>query len=152
MDRMKNLYRVLGITNTATEEEIKKAYRTLSKKHHPDANPGDGGREERFKEISEAYAILQNPQKRQEYDQMLKAEEKNTVKKEKKVKKMTDDPSAESSMNFNFSRMDEQFAQFFGFQPKNGNVDEEAFNKSGKTKTNPIDMTEMFERYMGIKK
>ncbi|SET56791.1 J domain-containing protein [Lacrimispora sphenoides] len=150
MDRMKNLYHVLGITNTATEEEIKKAYRTLSKKYHPDVNPGDSEREERFMEISEAYAILQNSQKRQEYDKMLMAEEKNTtVKKEKKI---TDDPSAESSMHFNFSRMDEQFAHFFGFQPKNGKVDEKAFNKSGKTKTNPIDMTEMFERYMGIKK
>lgn len=149
MDRMRNLYRVLGITNTATEEEIKKAYRTLSKRYHPDANPGDSDREERFKEISEAYAILQSAQKRQDYDKMLMAEEKYTTKK---VKKMTNDPSAESSMQFNFSRMDEQFAQYFGFQPKNGKVDEEGFNKSGKTKTNPIDMTEMFERYMGIKK
>lgn len=86
MDRMKNLYHVLGITNTATEEEIKKAYRTLSKKYHPDVNPGDSEREERFMEISEAYAILQNSQKRQEYDKMLMAEEKkyNSKKKEKK--------------------------------------------------------------------
>ncbi len=152
MGRMKNLYCVLGITNTATEEEIKKAYRRLSKKYHPDANPGNNDREERFQEISEAYTILQNPRKKQEYDQILKAEEKNTAKKEKKRKATTEERSAQSSMNFNFSHMDEQFAQFFGFQPKNGKMDEKALNKSGKTKTNPIDMTETFERYMGIKK
>ncbi len=151
MDRMKNLYHVLGITNTATEEEIKKAYRTLSKKYHPDVNPGDSEREERFMEISEAYAILQNSQKRQEYDKMLMAEEKNTTVKKRKKRLRTTHQQKVPCILISAVWMSNLHI-FFGFQPKNGKVDEKAFNKSGKTKTNPIDMTEMFERYMGIKK
>jgi molecular chaperone DnaJ len=66
----KDFYKVLGVSKDATKEEIKRAYRKLAQKHHPDANKGDAGAEARFKEISEAYAILSNDQKRREYDQM----------------------------------------------------------------------------------
>ena len=66
----KDFYKVLGITETASAEEIKKAYRKLAQTHHPDANPGDETAEERFKEISEAYATLSDPEQRKEYDQV----------------------------------------------------------------------------------
>lgn len=68
----KDLYAVLGVDENASEEELKKAYRKLAKKNHPDANPGDRKAEERFKEISEAYEILRDRQKRARYDQMRK--------------------------------------------------------------------------------
>ena len=61
-------YEVLGIDKTATEAEIKKAYRTLVKKWHPDVNK-EAGAEEKFKEIQEAYEVLSTPEKRKQYDQ-----------------------------------------------------------------------------------
>jgi len=65
----RDYYEVLGVKKTATEEEIKKAYRKLAMKHHPDRNPGNKQAEERFKEINEAYAVLSDRGKRQQYDQ-----------------------------------------------------------------------------------
>jgi len=65
----RDYYEVLGAKKTATAEEIKKAYRKLAMKHHPDRNPGNKQAEERFKEINEAYAVLSDKAKRQQYDQ-----------------------------------------------------------------------------------
>lgn len=65
----RDYYEVLGVDKNADASAIKKAYRVLGKKYHPDANPGDKDAEEKFKEISEAYAVLSDPDKRQKYDQ-----------------------------------------------------------------------------------
>ncbi len=65
----RDYYEVLMVTKTATEDELKKAYRKLAMKHHPDRNPGDHAAEEAFKECSEAYEVLTDPQKRAVYDQ-----------------------------------------------------------------------------------
>lgn len=69
MAEKRDYYEVLGVSRTATDEEIKKAYRKLAKQYHPDANPGDKTAEAKFKEASEAYAILSDPEKRRQYDQ-----------------------------------------------------------------------------------
>ena len=63
-----NPYQVLGVSQTADEDTIKKAYRKAAKECHPDTHPGDKRAEERFKEIGEAYRILSDKQKRKEYD------------------------------------------------------------------------------------
>jgi len=65
----KDYYNTLGVSKTATQEEIKKAFRKLARKHHPDVNPGNEAAAEKFKEISEAYEVLSDPEKRQKYDQ-----------------------------------------------------------------------------------
>jgi molecular chaperone DnaJ len=66
---MRDLYEVLGVDRNASQEEIKKAYRKLALKYHPDRNPDDSEAEKKFKEAAEAYAVLSDPQKRSQYDQ-----------------------------------------------------------------------------------
>lgn len=65
----RDYYEVLGVDKNATEDQIKKAYRKIAIKYHPDRNPGDKNAEEKFKEAAEAYDVLHDPQKRQQYDQ-----------------------------------------------------------------------------------
>src|SRR6266478_5544747 len=66
----KDYYSALGVAKTATDKEIKQAYRKLARKHHPDVNPGDKGAETRFKELTEAYEVLGDPAKRKKYDEL----------------------------------------------------------------------------------
>src|SRR6266550_7509639 len=70
MPATKDFYSVLGVSSSASQDEIKKAYRKLAKKHHPDANSADPKAAERFKEISEANNVLGDPGKRKQYDEM----------------------------------------------------------------------------------
>ncbi|SDF12254.1 molecular chaperone DnaJ [Thermus arciformis] len=92
---MKDYYAILGVGRDATQEEIKKAYRQLALRYHPDKNPGDKAAEERFKEINEAYAVLSDPEKRAQYDRGLLGE--GSVKVED---------------------LFDLFAQVFGFRPQ----------------------------------
>src|SRR6188474_2794398 len=70
MPQTKDFYSVLGVSPSASQEEIKKAYRKLAKKYHPDANASDAKAAERFKEISEANTVLSDAEKRKQYDEM----------------------------------------------------------------------------------
>ncbi|HKJ43942.1 MAG TPA: DnaJ domain-containing protein, partial [Sunxiuqinia sp.] len=66
----KDYYKILGVSKNASQEEIKKAYRKLAVKYHPDKNQGDKKAEERFKEVTEAYEVLRDPEKRKKYDEL----------------------------------------------------------------------------------
>src|SRR3954471_860000 len=70
MAQTKDFYAVLGVSSSATQDEIKKQYRRLAAKHHPDKNLNDAKAAERFKEISEAYTVLGDAEKRKQYDDM----------------------------------------------------------------------------------
>ncbi|MDD4956244.1 MAG: DnaJ domain-containing protein [Candidatus Omnitrophica bacterium] len=94
-------YKVLGVDEKASDAEIKKVYRKLALKYHPDKNPGDKQAEERFKSISEAYYALGDPKRRKEYDQL------------RKMGAYTGNFS--SSQGFDFSEFSRHFSQGGGF-------------------------------------
>jgi curved DNA-binding protein len=66
----RDYYQVLGVTKSATDKEIKSAFRRLAQQYHPDKNPGNKRSEDKFKEINEAYEVLGDPQKRAKYDRL----------------------------------------------------------------------------------
>lgn len=72
MASTKDYYKTLGVSESVSVDEIKRSYRTLAKKYHPDANPNNKAAEEKFKELSEAYYVLSDPGKRREYDAFKK--------------------------------------------------------------------------------
>lgn len=123
----KNYYQILELTQTATAEEIKKAYRRLSKKYHPDANPGNMQAQERFQEISEAYVVLGDEKKRKEYDVKLQ----------------------EGSRQQGQAQKQKTGGQGNGRRPEN---QEFQWNRDKRKSTNPLDVSDLFEKYMGIKK
>ena len=75
----RDYYEVLGVSKDADEATLKKAYRQVAKKYHPDVNPGDKEAEAKFKEATEAYTILSDPEKRKQYDQFGHAAYENGV-------------------------------------------------------------------------
>lgn len=147
-----NYYKLLGVAKGATKDEIKKAYRKIAKKYHPDSNPGDEIAEKKFREATKAYDTLTDEKKRKEYDS-ISAMGQGSAGNVAGNKKPADKKYGSGTMSgFDFSNFTGNFEQFFGFHPEDGQVSDEKLNPNRKTKTNPIDMTEMFERYMNMRK
>lgn len=144
---MKDYYKILEVAPNASEEEIKKAFRKLAKKYHPDTNKGDSKTIERFQEINEAYSVLSDEAKKKEYDAertgRSAAQREYGAKKAQGSRKVprgsfTGFDAASFKMNFddmmfqelnkekqervkgepNYADVSKQFASFFGFKPK----------------------------------
>lgn len=143
MENKRNLYRILEISESATEQEIKAAYRRLAKKYHPDTHANDKGYEDKFNDISKAYEILGDSKKRQEYDAGRGQQQESTQKGKNTASERQTAP------DFNFQNMNRNFEDFFGFNPETKDITKE---DKIKMKKNPLDTTDMFERFMGIKR
>lgn len=119
-----NPYQVLQVNKNATKEQIRKAYRTLARKYHPDANPNNKIAEEKFKEINDAYVILGDETKKREYDrkenktQSMRTESSYGKKPADKSKQPQRATSARGKSDFKMDResIHEQFSDFFGFK------------------------------------
>lgn len=138
-----NPYQVLGVLQTDDEQTIKKAYRKAAKECHPDTHPGDKRAEERFKEIGEAYRILSDRQKREEYNAKAAQKERDSA------------AGGNSSGTGRKSTgggpiypgdIEKEFERFFCM----GKQSEKKKNSS-QQKVNNMDVTDLFERYMGVK-
>lgn len=115
----RDYYEVLGVDKNATLDEIKRAYRRLAKKYHPDANPGDKSSEEKFKEAAEAYEVLSDPEKRAQYDQFGHEGMANIFGK-----------GGFSWSDFtHFADLDEIFGDFFGSTVFGGGLFETLFGR-----------------------
>jgi len=133
-----NYYEELGVKQDATMDEIKRAYRQLAKKYHPDKNPGDEKAAKRFVRIAAAYEILAEEEKRKAYDASLNiGEKKRRLKNEAKYA---------STVNIDPMNMNE-FENFFGFTTDGDKV--VPTGKHAKAKKNPIDTSQMFEKFFG---
>lgn len=122
-----NPYSVLGIHNSASKDEIRKAYRTLARKYHPDSNPGNKEAEEKFKEINDAYVILSDDKKKEQYDcdASMKASSTNEEVFQKKAGQRTTRTTQAQKTSSNRAKDDfkmdkesiyNQFSDFFGFK------------------------------------
>lgn len=120
-------YEVLGISPGAGKEEIKKAYRELAKKYHPDANGKGAETEKRFQEITEAYAILQDDAKRKALDEEICQNQQNARSSERMRTKQNEQVEKQGKSvhtahsektKVDFTNTSRQFEEYFGFRPK----------------------------------
>lgn len=144
MENFKDLYQILGILENASLEEIKNSYRRLAKKYHPDAHPGDVSCEKRFREISEAYSILSDPQKRKAYD------EKRLNGRRQQSASSAQNPFAQGNP-FDWFAQANPFAQKDFRKGGSSAGQRSPFGQSEAT-DNPLDTTALFEQFMGIKR
>ncbi len=143
MGSFMNYYEILQISSTSSQEEIKKAYRTLSRKYHPD-NAGEQKRE-LFDQVQEAYDVLGDIEKRQAYD--LKLSGGSTGRQEKKESKSTSQKKENNyrDMSAFFSgKYQNSFEQFFGFHPEGKGREQEKAE-------NPVNTDKLFEAFFKVK-
>ena len=161
---MANYYEILGVERTATLQEIKKAYKKLAKKWHPDLNRDNLKQaEEKMKDINVAYGVLSDEVARIDYNKKLDRESSGTGSTAKKKSRYNQSrsenatankTSSKTSAHINFENVNDHFASFFGFNPKTHEViNEDKLNTfaSKKRKKNPLDTTDFFEKFMGFK-
>lgn len=146
---MNELYKRLSVTPSATDAEIKRAYRTLAKQLHPDLHPDDPQAEARFKDINEAYEILIDPKKRKAYDITQNTVRPGQSDRQPRAARTAPRPPAGGAMDF--SQMSGGFSSFFGFDPETGDITDESKLSGQHPKKNPLDMSGLFEKFMGFK-
>ncbi|MFA6936808.1 MAG: DnaJ domain-containing protein [Treponema sp.] len=110
---MEDLYQTLGVSKSATTEEIKKAYRNLAFKYHPDRNPGDKAAEEKFKQINSAYSVLGDETKRRQYDSYNSADDYQNAQNYGGSQGQYNNQQGYNNWNYNNQGYSDPFWSFF---------------------------------------
>ncbi len=139
-------YQVLGVARNAPQAEIKKAYRLLAKKHHPDLNPGNPDAERKFKQIYEAYQTLEDEASRKAYDHKLDGQNRRESSGKGPHEKAAGSRAGARQAEFDPSDVRKNFERFFGFAGKAGGGEAKPSQK------NPMDTTDLFNRFFDAKK
>lgn len=144
---MKDYYKILDISINATKDEVKKAFRSLAKKYHPDRNANDETALKKFQEVNEAYEVLSNEDSRKEYTQKIfkenRGKEANSKNNKTNNEKKKYQDTSDSMENLN-----KYFESFFGFDANTNKINKDKL----KTQKNPIDTSNMFESFFNIRK
>lgn len=141
---MKTHYEILGVSRNATQDQIKLAYRKLSKQHHPDVSGGNKDSEDIFLKATEAYKVLKDPALRESYDARLDDLETSRQTEQKDERHSNGHQSAEKKPDFNINNIEKNFEHFFGFNPKTKEMSSTLHKNA---KKNPLDTTDLFERF-----
>jgi curved DNA-binding protein CbpA len=150
-DKVKDYYKILNISTNADSNEIKKAFRSLAKKYHPDRNPDDKDALRKFQEVNEAYEVLSKEDSREKYDnERAKFKGNNNRDTDRKNSKANNDNKKyqEKDKGENIENLNKYFESFFGFNANSSNVDKDKLKKE----KNPIDTSGMFDSFFNIKK
>lgn len=141
---MKNYYEVLEVNRNASAEEIKKSYRKLARKYHPDINPGNPEAEALFKKINEAYSTLSDNTAKEVYDAKLGGTQ--TTYSKSSTESHSGGP--DTPQDFNFADFEKRFESFFKFNPRTKEMS--AAIKKGDSKSS-VNTTDFFEKYFKVK-
>ena len=136
-----NYYEVLGVSESAGDEQIKQAYRRQAKKYHPDLNPDNPAAEAKFKAVVEAYETLSDTEKRKAYD---------AKRNKKKVYGGQAEKDTGNVPGMDIGKFTKDMERYFGFSFQEKQTGRQSGNV-GSNKKNPLDMTDMFEAFMNIK-
>lgn len=142
---MSDYYQILGVSKTSSIEDIKKAYRKLAMKYHPDRNSDNPEAENMFREITKAYAVLGDEDNRKIYDQEVSKSKSTSSASNNRTNNKNN--NIYKKQGFNFEDVEQSFENFFGFNPKtNENIKKEKMRNN-----NPLDASNAFEIYFGFK-
>lgn len=142
---MKDYYKILELTPKADKKEIKKAFRRLARKYHPDLNPGDAAAAEKFKLINEACQVLSDENKRARYDLDYKATGQQTATKAGRAQRQKRQDGLKAfGPDFGRAFSQERFEKaFFGCLKNEADKDQ-------RDKKDPVDTSELFQRFFGF--